>query len=110
MADPAQAANGHDKKPSTNKKDKGGGKWADPEFRRAYNRKWWAERGKGKKRKEKKAASKPQSDVEKLEDRTADAIIYLRKAERWLKSHPDHEETVADLMTKLALKALQGEL
>lgn len=71
-------------------------------YAREYYRKHYA------KKKGKKAASKPQGKKDHSRD---DAIYYLRKAVRSINARiaAGGEETMADLMTKLALKTLQGE-
>jgi hypothetical protein len=97
------AVNGHDK-------SKGGGKWANIEFRRAYNKRWRAKQKKLKKKAAKGAKVTPRK-VKKKHDQYDDAVIYLRKAVSHINKRVNAggEETWGDLMAKIALKTLQGE-
>lgn len=88
------ATNGHDKAADKAEKKR--------TYAREYYRKHYA------KKKGKKAASKPQEKKDRAHE---DAVYYLRKAVRSINARiaAGGEETMADLMTKLALKTLQGE-
>lgn len=110
------ATNGHDNK----------AKWSDPEFRKRYLREYRLKK-KAEAGKKKHALAGRKQSKETIEKRLAtmaakrarkqaapdveDAIVYLRKAVRSINTRvgAGGEETMADLMTKLALKTLQGE-